>query len=221
MKQVVIFACIAMAVVGAVLGVLGFVRSSPPITPPSAAVVATPAEPAPVELVAEPVSEPAPEPIEVPAPVVVETPVTEAAVEQLPAVEPPAEDVEPLTGEAYIEAVYQDIHRLQIALEYYRTMKGVYPIGDDWDGLQSNFGSSRPDWIRGLAPKYIPVLPLDPRKSDDPDKQYLYKSDGVGYKLIAHDPEDCRAFLKVHPEMADPRRDCWAVGVYTPNAALW
>ncbi|GAB5430331.1 MAG: hypothetical protein Devi2KO_37900 [Devosia indica] len=106
---------------------------------------------------------------------------------------------------------------------------GAYPTSTAWDGVYSQFGASRNAWIRGLAPVYIPDLPVDPRHHSDPTAQYLYLSDGKDYKIVAHRPLDCRVFTEAHPEMSDPRRlyapgderYCYAVGIWSEGAQNW
>ncbi len=115
----------------------------------------------------------------------------------------------------------QDLKQVREALASYYTEHKVFPISQGFDGLYTKWGKSGEHWIVGLVPDYIQVLPRDPRQSDVPDQQYLYKSDGKAYKLIAHTPEDCNRVSKHYPEMIDPARDCWAYGYWTEGAVDW
>lgn len=118
-----------------------------------------------------------------------------------------------------------DLRQIVSALELYYNDNQAYPVSTGgsgvWDGLYSSWGDSTSNWIAGLAPEYIAELPRDPRQHTDPTQQYIYRSDGVDYKLISHNPEDCAGFTTNYPEISDPRRDCWAFGFYTPGAKNW
>jgi hypothetical protein len=120
---------------------------------------------------------------------------------------------------AMAATVLADLQALRAALENYRRDHGEYPRSRGFDGLYSNFGAASPTWIDGLAPKYIAALPRDPRRTNDPLRQYLYRSDGKDYKLMAHGT--CEPFDATHPEMVDPKRKCFAVGFWTAGAAGW
>jgi len=125
----------------------------------------------------------------------------------------------PPMGKAGIRAVLEDLQALHAALEAYRRDHGAYPRSVGFDGLHTGWGRSSPDWIAGLAPRYLPRLPRDPRFSSDPTFQYLYRSDGKDYKLIAHG--NCEPFNVTHPQMIDPKRNCFAVGFWTAGAQAW
>lgn len=113
-----------------------------------------------------------------------------------------------------------DLLIIRNALELYRSDHGAYPVNGDfspaWDG-----GVHHRDWISGLSPHYLVLLPEDPRGTTDQRFQYLYKSDGKDYKLICHAPEDFQIVARVHPDWIDPRRPSWAYGVWTSGAAQW
>ena len=118
-----------------------------------------------------------------------------------------------------------DLGRIVYALEKYKIKYKQYPIssnhGRGLDGLFSDYGLSKEDWIDGLAPEFIPSLPRDPRMLADGKTQYLYISNGAHYKLIAHLPDDCESIYKIYPKLVDPKRQCWAYGYWTPKAASW
>lgn len=118
-----------------------------------------------------------------------------------------------------------DLSSIPYALEEYKIKHRSYPISSDggsgWDGFYSKYGESRPDWIRGLVPEFLPSLPRDPRMNKQNSEQYLYRSDGANYKLIAHSPDDCNEVSKIFPMLVDPIRNCWAYGYWTVKAARW
>lgn len=98
-----------------------------------------------------------------------------------------------------------DLRLVQNALELYKQENGRYPAGcngangDAWSGEQgadsdsdgTNDGAykcagSDTQYIVGLAPKYIPVLPKDPKKgSGDYGYVYLTNAEGTVYKFVA------------------------------------
>lgn len=118
-----------------------------------------------------------------------------------------------------------DLGLIAYALEKYKLKYNMYPIssegGKGWDGLYSEYGLSKIDWIEGLVPEFLSSLPRDPRMLTHGSYQYLYRSNGAHYKLISHGPDDCKEVFKVHPQIVDPMRYCWAYGYWTPRSARW
>jgi hypothetical protein len=122
----------------------------------------------------------------------------------------------------YKEKTLQDILVLTQALQKYYDDNHSYPKSSGgFDAVVAAFGESKEEWIPGLAPKYIDKLPVDPRKTEDSGKQYMYKSDGKDFKLIAHNPLGIDDVVKQHPELVDPVRPSWAFGVWTEGAKNW
>lgn len=135
--------------------------------------------------------------------------------------------VRDLLGTALV-TVYQqpllrvrDLESIRDALESFYKTHGRYPPSEGWDGLYSSWGKSTPEWIPELVPRFLPELPRDPRCSADPNQQYLYRSDGAEFKLIAHQPDDYACITAQHPDLADPARAGWAYGVWSAGAAGW
>ena len=124
--------------------------------------------------------------------------------------------------ESYKAKTFKDILELRKALQNYYDKNKSYPKSSGgFDAIVSNYGESRQDWIRGLAPEYIKILPSDPRKSKDPGQQYMYNSNGTDYKLIAHHAIGIEEIIKLHPDLVDPARPSWAFGVWTEGAKNW
>lgn len=115
----------------------------------------------------------------------------------------------------------EDLKEVRSALAKYQREHKSYPQSQGWDGLYSKWGASSPQWIKGLVPDYIGELPRDPRHDDDPEHQYLYKSDGKDFKLITHRPEDFNTAKKANPKLVDPARSTWAWGYWTRQARDW
>lgn len=87
-----------------------------------------------------------------------------------------------------------DLKALKTTLESYKADNGSYPsTGSAWWGACSGYGSHTNDYIPNLVPTYIQNLPHDPRESasippcnDSTLMCYLYRSDGIDYKLLAY-----------------------------------
>lgn len=122
---------------------------------------------------------------------------------------------------SHFEQRVADLDAIRQALERYYKDNDKYPVSAGFDGLYTQWGNQGSNWITGLTPAYLDNLPRDPRKVDDPEKQYYYKSNGKGYKLIGHAPEDCLRVRGKHPELIDPKRNCWAYGFWTEDAKAW
>ena len=114
-----------------------------------------------------------------------------------------------------------DLDTLRQALAAYHAKFGRYPATPGFAGTITAAGVPTNDWLPGLAGEFLPELPRDPARSNDPNKQYFYHSDGTDYKLVAHGSGDCAMARKNQPAMVDPARNCWAYGYWTPAAASW
>ena len=110
-----------------------------------------------------------------------------------------------------------DLLSIRKALDRYYIEHLSYPKNKSFDGVQSCWGESTPNWIPDLAPKYIEKLPNINHKNSNCGNQYLYKSNGKGYKLIVHFPEDCEEIKRDFPSLIDPNRDCFAYGYWNDD----
>jgi hypothetical protein len=108
-----------------------------------------------------------------------------------------------------------NLRSIRVALEQYRAKYGSYPKSVGYSGLRSCWGYSGAKWIPGLVPEFMPALPRDPRGLSRCDSHYLYTSDGSGYKLVAHKPDDFLKVVSYFPEMYDPRRRGFAYGFWS------
>lgn len=109
-----------------------------------------------------------------------------------------------------------DLRQLATALEMYFDNNNAYPSsGVQWrssgadcptyNGGGTYTTSGALGWIPNLAPTYIPVLPLDPRPLGT-DGCYLYISNGVDYKLLAHRTTESLCPVPVSDPMYDAVR---------------
>ena len=73
----------------------------------------------------------------------------------------------------------QDLVTINDALKACFSRNGAYPKADGLAGANERGAG----WIPGLSPEFLARLPLDPLHSAD--TQYVYASDGAGYKLLA------------------------------------
>lgn len=118
------------------------------------------------------------------------------------------------------------MRQLETALELYRTSNNKYPITNEWWGVCQgglNKTTSGPNaYIPGLTPTYMPVLPVDPSGDKTGWSGFLYKSDGVNYKIVLHSvgPE---SFPTVGQMFYDPGRPTWAWMVCSgePACSSW
>lgn len=124
--------------------------------------------------------------------------------------------------EVYKQQTMTNMISLKKAIDEYFHDNHSYPESSGgWDATVASYGESRKDWIRGLVPKYLKALPSDPRESQDEMKQFMYKSDGNDFKLLAHFPLGVEEVIKGHPELVDPRRPTWAYGFWSEGAKDW
>lgn len=96
-----------------------------------------------------------------------------------------------------------DLRLVQNALEAYRLKEGRFPpgcnggSGDGWSGERgtSHACPAGDEYIVGLAPAYIPVLPKDP-KSGTGDYGYVYRTNAEGtvYKFVARNSVETEVF---------------------------
>jgi len=128
-----------------------------------------------------------------------------------------------------------DITAIGDAVKLYQLENGAYPAVNatcSWlsyeDNVWANTGTappdtlcrSRTDWVPGVAPTFISLLPEDPGPStsykrdwnfagtnyseNGPNRGYLYWSNGANYKIMAHSTETGNA----NPRgIWDPLRD--------------
>jgi general secretion pathway protein G len=89
-----------------------------------------------------------------------------------------------------------ELREMQKALSLYYADNGSYPstipfgCNSNWCGYCSDFNNMS-NYIPSLTPKYMGKLPIDPGGAgvsgcSSGSHCYLYRSDGVSYKLLAH-----------------------------------
>ena len=82
--------------------------------------------------------------------------------------------------------------QLQVAIEFYYSQNGVYPSPCSstagWAGANLTYGGCVTNYIQGLTPTYISVLPLDPGGYGGVNFGYIYSTfnSGQDYKLMAY-----------------------------------
>lgn len=130
-----------------------------------------------------------------------------------------------------------DVREVQKALALYASDNGgQFPnTGGAWHSRCSSWGSYTDTTIApGLVPKYITSFPDDPNTNKVSGCCFLYRSNGIDYKLLA--PYNCSAKVNYQSNTAllDPVRDggtnaslvepghaanAWAI--YTHGATTW
>ena len=86
------------------------------------------------------------------------------------------------------------LKEVQLALELYKAQYGEYPLAGcsasefAGPGAASDNGFTKCDgnYIVGLVPEFISVLPLDPVSENEEDRGYYYRSDGSRYKFMSY-----------------------------------
>lgn len=129
---------------------------------------------------------------------------------------------------------YQDLAQLRIAVELYRADNNRYPstAGAWWSVCPGSCGphdtSGSNGWIPNLAPTYIASLPTDPSgcTRGGTCKGYIYRSDGVDYKIATDWTAEVGDECGVGQRFYDPRRcgtneKCGFCSVWTTGARNW
>lgn len=137
--------------------------------------------------------------------------------------EPAAETAipEPATPSLFEQRV-SDLSSIRGALEAYKADHGKYPTTEDrWISVVQ---LESYDWLPDLVPTYLPSAPRDPESVWDFEApQYVYISNGTGYKLIARKSGDCEQARNSDAITLDPSRStkdaCWAYGYWTEDFA--
>ncbi len=131
-------------------------------------------------------------------------------------------DYPPVSPLSFFKRRLSDLESIKSSLEKFYLLNKKYPKSKNWDGIYSLYGESGQNYIKGLAPKFISKLPIDPRKSTSGSENYLYKSNGKDFKIIAHDVREDILFIgDDYPSIIDPIRKGWAFGFWTEGAKNW
>jgi prepilin-type N-terminal cleavage/methylation domain-containing protein len=119
-----------------------------------------------------------------------------------------------------------DLQQLAAALEMYKSNVGTYPVsGGVWRGTCTSYNQSgtvtdsgASGYIPNLSPTYMQKLPHEPKENAiSPSLCYLYLSDGVNYKLLAHlGPE---VSIASTDPFYDPSRPTWAFQISSSNTS--
>lgn len=112
-----------------------------------------------------------------------------------------------------------DLQRVGNALAAYKQQHGRYPLQGE-KNLVIGLDPAASEFSK-LVPSLLAQLPRDPRLLADPNRQYLYFSNGTDFKFITHGPEDMGFVQKKMPTLVDPRRPQHAYGIWTAGAVTW
>jgi len=138
----------------------------------------------------------------------------------------PASAPEPVVEAPIVTASPQELHATRVAdlsavqgaIEAYHLANGEYPsTQENWRGVAFGHGPGA-NWIPGLVPDFIASLPRDPALGETKaEPQYIYISDGSGYKLIVHNASDVALLEEGGAFAIDPVRPETGYGVWTDN----
>ena len=153
-----------------------------PAPAPQPAMVAAAAAPQPAMAAAASQREPAPQAPR-PKPQASAQPLAAAPAADAPAEKLTLADTARTTPRLHNRRRVSDLVTINDALKAYFKKNGSYPAASG----QGGFVERGAAWIPGLAPEFLPELPLDPAASAEAGgPQYVYASDGKDYKLLAH-----------------------------------
>lgn len=128
------------------------------------------------------------------------------------------------------------LQQVQLALRLYKDAYGEYPEACNgttgWAGPGSGGDENCDEYIVGLVPDFIAVLPTDPVSEDEEYKGFFYKTDGVDYKLVVNESVevDTRTIGEPFARCAASCDDVgyctnddseYTYGVYSTGAACW
>jgi len=108
------------------------------------------------------------------------------------------------------------LYTIALALEEYKRKNFTYPIsqgkGNSWSLKISSDGEISKGWIPG-----IDVIKFEDKliSSNRAAEQYAYISDGINYKLIAINPDDCSRLEKAYPELISYHNELCGYGFWT------
>lgn len=99
-----------------------------------------------------------------------------------------------------------DLKALQSAVELFKQKLGRYPAGcngpDNWSGEQGGgnaCGGANVNYITGLSPEFIRVLPRDPRRGTGDGYAYVTNTNGSVYKIVARGSVESETVGYNHP----------------------
>lgn len=139
------------------------------------------------------------------------------------------------------------IKQLQVAISAYKDTFGKYPEAgcsagaDKWTGPGPNGGTqdeSCANYIEGLVPDFIAVLPTDPKFENVAGKGFMYKTDSTqqSYKLLVNQSVENNFITSYTQDLARCQYDCSksycnstpdqnpqkdTYGVYSSGAICW
>ncbi len=92
-----------------------------------------------------------------------------------------------------------DIRNIQTAIEQYKQKNGRYPAmtTTGGDGISTELENS--NYIAGLAPEFITVLPKDTRRGTGGGYAYVTNTDGTSYKVMALGTVESETVTASHP----------------------
>jgi prepilin-type N-terminal cleavage/methylation domain-containing protein len=125
---------------------------------------------------------------------------------------------------AQVAEINSDLASINKAIRMHYSEFGTYPdTSNAWRGYRT-FGAHGQSFVPNVS-SYISTLPDPAPLSATSD--YLYRSNGTEYKLMAHNNSAandgfmtlCPTAVQQNPSMADTSRNCWAWGYWSPGGS--
>ena len=131
-----------------------------------------------------------------------------------------------IQSRAEVSKINSDLASINKAIHMFYIDTGAYPNPTSpWRGYYG-YGGHGANLLSDLIPKYISSMPVPKQVSTTSD--YLYRSDGINYKLIAFDSGGstgtgyaklCSIAVTANSRLQDPSRNCWAWGYWSNGGA--
>lgn len=120
-----------------------------------------------------------------------------------------------------------DMKQVQVALEFYYAANRSYPTtGGAWNCPATSAVATVNATIPGLAPTFIPVVPIDPQYVTGANTNcYFYRSDGSDYAFRNTAAEMATSQstpnISTYPELIDSVRPTTSWKISSPVGASW
>ncbi len=114
------------------------------------------------------------------------------------------------------------LKEMQLAIEFYKAQNDQYPAAGCGAGT-GNFAEADDtctEYVTGLIPDFIPALPMDPNRENEPGVGFMYRSDGQNYKLMIKDAAEVKTVV-AGDEFANDDGDPDTYAVYSAGAINW
>lgn len=114
------------------------------------------------------------------------------------------------------------LKEMQLAIEFYKAQNDEYPAAGCGAGTTSfaEADATCAQYVTGLVPDFIPALPTDPNRENEPGVGFMYRSDGENYKLLIKDAVEVK-MVTAGDEFSNDDGDPDTYAVYSAGAVNW